>query len=193
MKVKLWKKVGELEVLLDVFGKKINLQKYEDPNTKEIREYSLFSATRGPSIIFPITTDNEVLAIRQFRHGANQVLIELPGGNPKYPEHTPEQVAEEELFDETGGYRAEKMIRLNNEPLWFNPAVFITSYYAFLATGCRPMEGQIQLDEGEYTELIKIPLNRWLTMCSNGEIIDTKSIAVTFLALKNLGLKIVPY
>lgn len=190
MKVKQWKKIGELKTLIDVFGKKINLQRFEDPVTKEIREYSIFSATRGPSIILPISDNEEVLAVRQFRHGANKVLIELPGGNPKCNDLTPEQVAEEELFSETGGYKAEKLIRLNNGPLWFNPAVFTTDYYAFLALGCRKAEGQIYLDEGEYTELIKIPLNLWINMCSTGKILDTKSIAVTFMALRYLGLKI---
>lgn len=166
------------------------LQRLEDPRTHKVENFYYFSTTKYSCLILPLTEENDVLAIRQYRHGADRILLELPGGNPSNPEQTLEEVAEEELLEETSGYKAEKLVKLNSEPLWFDPANFATPFHAFLAVNCRQTKERRKLDQGEYLELTKIPLNTWLSMCANGEIIDIKSVVVTFLALKHLDLRI---
>ncbi|OGN02037.1 MAG: hypothetical protein A2651_01420 [Candidatus Yanofskybacteria bacterium RIFCSPHIGHO2_01_FULL_42_12] len=190
LEVKPWEKVGEPNTIIQIHDKRIVMRKFKNPRTNKVEEFYQFGTTPYACIILPLNTDNEVLAVKQFRHGADKILLELPGGNPKTPEQTPEEVAEEELFEESLGHRAEKIIKLNSEPLWFNPATFITPFHAFLALGCRQTEESFKLDQGEYLELTKIPLKKWLAMCTSGKIVDAKSMAVTFLALDNIGLKI---
>lgn len=190
MEVKSWERVGEPKTIIQIHDKRIVMQKFQNPRTNNVEEFYQFGTTSYACIILPLNTRGEVLAVKQFRHGADRVLLELPGGNPKTPEQTPEEVAEEELFEESFGHRAEKIIKLNSEPLWFNPATFITPFHAFLALGCHQTEECFKLDQGEYLELIKVPLKTWIAMCSSGKIVDAKSMAVTFLALNNIGLKI---
>lgn len=191
MEIKSWKKIDKPEVIAEGFSKKLVLQKFEDPYTNKVEDFYQFSTTLYACIILPLNTDNCVLAVKQYRHSANKILIELPGGNPNTPEQTLKEVAEEELLEETSGHKAEKIIQLNREPLWFDPVNFTTPFHAFLAIGCHETKERIKLGQGEYLELVKIPLNKWLSMCTSGEIVDAKSIAVTFLALKNIGLKII--
>lgn len=190
MEIKPWKKIGKSEVIAERRGKRLMLQKLEDPYTNQVEEFFQFSTTLYACIILPLTIDNNVLAVRQYRHGAHKVLLELPGGNPSTPEQTQEEVAEEELLEETSGYKAQKLIKLNDEPLWADPANFTVPFHAFLALSCRQTTERKKLDKGEYLELVKIPFNIWLSMCTNSEIVDAKSTVVTFLAIRHLGLKI---
>lgn len=190
MGIKLWKKIGGQEILFEVNGKQIILQKFEDPHTYETKDYQQLVTTRFASIVIALTDNREVLAVKQYRHAADQILLELPGGNPKTPEQSPEETAIEELFEETMGYRAKKIIKLNSNLLWLNPALFKTPFHAFLALDCYQTREHAELEEGEYVELVKIPLNQWLSMCVRGEIVDSKSLAITILALESLGLKI---
>ncbi len=137
-----------------------------------------------PSIVIPVTIDRHVIAIRQFRYGANTVLMELPGGCPK-PGQTPEETLVTELSEETG-YKPGRIIQLNKQ-LWFEPAWLRVTYIPFLALDCF-LEEEPHPDGDECIEVVKIPLNDWVYMCQSGEIEDDKSIAITFMALRYLKL-----
>ncbi len=39
-----------------------------------------------PSIVFAVTPNKEVIALKQFRYGINNVVVELPGGCPSEDE-----------------------------------------------------------------------------------------------------------
>ena len=162
MAIRSWKKIGEPEILAKKFGRRLVLQKFEDPYKNTVSEYSQFGGSLFACIFMPVTQEGQVLAIRQFRHGANRVLLELPGGNPKTPDQLPEGTAREELFEESFGYIPKRTIRLNFEPLWFDPASLVTPFYAFLGLDCLKTSKKGNLDEGEYVELVKIPFAQWL-------------------------------
>ncbi|MCB0343772.1 MAG: NUDIX hydrolase, partial [Bdellovibrionales bacterium] len=53
--------------------------------------------------VIPITSDLEVVLVRQFRHGTREALLEVPGGiiDEKHG-GSPEQAAKMELREETG-------------------------------------------------------------------------------------------
>lgn len=189
MGIKPWKKIGDPETLFEVNKeKRMILQRFEDPHTQQIKDYTQLVTTRFASIVLALTEQREVLAVRQYRHAADQVLVELPGGNPKTPEQSPEETALDELFEETLGYKPKAIIKLNSDLLWINPALFKTPFHAFLALDCFQTKERPHQEEGEYVELVKIPLCQWLSMCVRGEIADSKSLAVTILALNKLGI-----
>lgn len=190
MEVKPWKKIGDPEIIAERRGKRLVLQLLKDPNTNQVEEFVQFSTTIYACIVLPITVSGDVLAIKQYRHGCDKVLLELPGGNPTFPEQTLEDVAREELLEETSGYKAGELIRLNNVPLWADPVNFTAPFHAFLASNCYATEERKTVDKGEYLELVRIPFYTWLDMCCGGSIADAKSVVVTTLALKHLGLKI---
>lgn len=51
--------------------------------------------------VLPITRDNRVVVVRQYRPMAEAYTLELPSGHVD-PGHTPEQAARQELLEETG-------------------------------------------------------------------------------------------
>ena len=82
--------------------------------------------------VVPLTADDEVVMVRQFRHGARAVTLEIPGGMVD-PGEAPAEAAARELLEETG-YRAGRVVPLGGvNP---NPALFGNRVHTFLATGC---------------------------------------------------------
>lgn len=58
-------------------------------------------------VVAALTKDEELILVRQYRHGVEKVLLELPAGMIEAGEK-PEQAAARELLEETG-YQAESM------------------------------------------------------------------------------------
>lgn len=178
-------KMVDEEISRKKYGKVIVKRKFELPNGKII-DYLLWGGTTVPSIIFSVTPNKEVIALKQFRYAINDVVVELPGGNPNEDE-TAEEVARKELKEETG-YSAESFTILGPS-IWFDPASCITPYVPILATGCQKI-CEPKMDKTEFAEIILYPLSDWINKIYDGEILDSKSIAVTFLALPHLGVNL---
>ena len=180
------------EVVLSKFGKEVVSRKYQINGKAE--EFICWGGAKknkkiSPTMIFAITVDQEVIAVKQFRYGANQFLIEIPGGCPKADESSKE-VAQAELLEETG-YQAENLIEI----LWdfpFEPAACFTSYNVVIALRCKKV-AEPKLDPTELLEPLVISLPKWFEMIRQGEIKDTKTLALTLIALSFNHLKIPLY
>lgn len=192
MPVKIWEKVGPAKVLADSHDRKLITQEFRDPHANKIVEYSIFKpALRFSCIVLGITPGGKVLAVRQFRKPVETVTLELPGGCPKFEGQPLETVAKEEFAEETGGYEPGKIISLGKKAhRWFEPSGMDAFYYSFLFLGCQKNNPEAEQDEGEYCELVEIPLSEWIKMCLEGEIDDSKSIVTTTLALGPLGYEL---
>ena len=83
-------------------------------------------------LVIPITTDGEVVFVRQFRHGLRQVVLEIPGGVMERGE-SPEQTAIRELREETG-FEPQSVEMFG--PLMPNPALNTAHCHIAVATGC---------------------------------------------------------
>jgi ADP-ribose pyrophosphatase len=70
-----------------------------------------------------------VVMVRQYRHGAQRVTLELPGGIVD-PGEDPAEAAARELVEETG-YRAARVLSLGS--LNPNPALFDNRIHTYLA------------------------------------------------------------
>src|SRR3989344_1831555 len=98
-----WTKVGDSEIIARGFSKTFVKEVFINPKTGKPDDYFFLNTRTGKArtIIFAVTADKKVIAVKQFRHGAEEVIIETPGGNQKKPEDTPETVARVELEEET--------------------------------------------------------------------------------------------
>ena len=157
---------------------------FYDDGRKE--EYTLWGyPKRTASIVFPLTRNRKVLVIRQFRHGANKFIAEIPGGNPNR-EESPETVADRELLEETG-YKADKIISVGPE-YYFEPGYFNAKFIPLLAIGCYKRQ-DLAPDKNEVIELVLISLEEWYRMVWKGEVLDSKTLAISLLVMPHLNLK----
>ena len=81
--------------------------------------------------VVPVTPDEQVVMVRQYRHGSREITLEIPGGIVD-PGEEPAAAAARELLEETG-YRAESIRALGS--LNPNPALFGNRVHTFLAEG----------------------------------------------------------
>ncbi len=187
MKIKPWIKVGHPRVLLERLNRAFIAQNFSNPVSGAIEEFYSIVGRVDSVIIFPITEDKRVVAIRQFRHAADDVFIELPGGNKQSKERSL-NAAKRELLEETG-FNSKKINILNTKKVWFEPSGIKNFYIPCLAIDCYKMS-KPQLDNTEIIETITIPIDKWLDMIYKGKITDGKTLAVTFLALPHIGIKL---
>lgn len=82
--------------------------------------------------VIPLTAANEVVLIRQYRHGAEEITLEIPGGMVDAGE-TPREAALRELAEETGFVPREIVSLGKSRP---NPAIQNNWVHHFLALDC---------------------------------------------------------
>lgn len=190
MLLKPHKKVGKPRTMYGPkFGKSAVEQTFINPRNGERFDFIYFDYKNGSrfALIFPLTEDSEVIAVRQYRHGADSIVIEIPCGHPK-GRQTAEETALAELSEETG-YSPLRITQVTHKRLWVDPASFTPSFHIFLAHGCRKTS-DVHLDETEDVEVLHVPLAEWIEKVFNGEIADPKTVAATFLVLPHIGAKI---
>ena len=115
------------------------------------------------------TEQNEVLLVRQFRYPYKEVLLELPAGKLEKGEDPFEAVKREQM--EETGTTGENYISLGN--LYPSPGYCgeIIRIWA-----CRvAQKGEMHLDEDEFLEVERIPLDKAVEMVLNNEIPDSKT------------------
>ena len=69
------------------------------PNGWEIDDYFV-SVRPDVVVILALTVDQQILLVRQYKHGVGQITLELPGG--VIDDEHPQRAAERELREETG-------------------------------------------------------------------------------------------
>jgi ADP-ribose pyrophosphatase len=115
--------------------------------------------------LLPITTNNEAVMVRQFRHGSQRITLEMPGGLMD-PGEDPAAAALRECLEETG-YRARSAQPLGTvNP---NPAIFTNRLHSYYATGVE-LEGVIQNTGTEVTEVVLVPIAELEGLLLSGEI-----------------------
>jgi len=140
------------------------------------REHSFFILESSSWVnVIPLTTQNEVILVRQYRHGRRDITLEIPGGLVEKAD-TPKEAAERELYEETG-YRASETTLLGS--VHPNPAIQNNECYTFLARGVFPAGRQHQ-DEKEDIEVLVRPLDEIPGLIREGEITHALVLAAFY-------------
>ena len=165
--MKLFEKMIEKE---DIFEGKVihvTLEKAELPDgTMAMREVV---GHPGGVCVSALTEDNELLFVRQFRYPYKEVLLELPAGKLEKGQN-PLENGKRELLEETGaiGYNYISLGSQMVSPGFCNEVVHMYM--------CRVerFEEQ-QLDEGEFLNFEKIPIDKAVEMVLNNQLPDAKT------------------
>lgn len=149
----------------------------ELPNGKVIEYYK--SQLAPVAMVVAITKENELIFVRQYKHGIGEICIEFPAGRIEHG-HTPEEAAIAELLEETGIIvDAQSLVKLIE--LWTEPSkssVRVTGFFVKDVT----ITGDQQLEESEDIEVLKVPLSELDSFILENEIHASDTLALLLLA-----------
>jgi ADP-ribose pyrophosphatase len=155
----------------------ITKREARSPRTNRVGTFYTIQGNDWVNVI-PVTDDNEVVMIRQYRHGSEDVTLEVPGGLVE--EANPEAAALRELLEETG-YSGESVTYLGaTNP---NPAIFSNLCHTFLVEGASKV-AESSLDPDEDIDVVLVPLSDIPVMIKDGTITH----ALVVVAFHLLGL-----
>jgi ADP-ribose pyrophosphatase len=142
------------------------------PRTGKEHDFYVIESVDWVSVI-PLTPDNQVIMVRQYRHGTRQISLEVPGGLVNSGD-TPLDTARKELLEETGYQAQIENITLigTAHP---QPAAMNNRHLTFLATNVQKTAA-LSLDEGEDIEVVLVPLPEIPRLIREGEITNAMVI-----------------
>ena len=134
------------------------------PRTGEAHDMFVLEQPNWVNII-PLTSDEHVIMVEQWRHGTRSIHLETPGGLMDERE-SPEQCARRELLEETG-YEAGKIVHLGT--VHPNPSIQNNLQHYELAIDCRKV-AEPKLDHAEDIAVRLISLADVPRMIETGKI-----------------------
>ncbi|MFY9227028.1 MAG: NUDIX hydrolase [Blastocatellia bacterium] len=122
--------------------------------------------------IIALTQNNEVILVKQYRYGTQNITLEIPGGMIDEGESA-EQAAKRELLEETGYESNDWQLLGISDP---NPAIQNNKCHIFLAKNSKFTKPPI-LDNTEEIEILSTPLREISTLIQQRVI--THSLVIT--------------
>jgi ADP-ribose pyrophosphatase len=160
---------------------RIRSDEIELPNGVVLPNYYVRESL-GFVMVFALTPAREVVLVRQYRYGIDEVIVELPAGSIDRGED-PLHCAKRELSEETGytAVRWEPLAVVPAEPVRANS--YLHAFLAFDATLTQPQN----LDMTEAIEPFTVPLDAIRPMLRKDEFGAVSCVAVAYRALDALG------
>ena len=157
----------------------------------EVRDVELYDGSvsqreivlhHGGATVVALDDDKNIFLVRQFRSPYEKVLYELPAGKLEKDED-PKDCAIRELKEETG------MVAASVESLgemYATPGYCSEIIHLYLASGLSKGEGNP--DDGEFLQVIKVPLSEAISMIENNEISDAKTMVALLKTARRVGI-----
>lgn len=123
----------------------------------------------GGVCVAALTENNELMFVEQFRYPCAEVVLELPAGKLEYGED-PFEAGKRELREETGTIASEYE---DLGKLYPTPGYCGEIIHMYFAKGLSFTSQD--LDDDEFLEVRKIPLEKAFQMVMNNEIRDSKT------------------
>ncbi len=138
--------------------------------------------SRGFCVVFAMTPDDEILLVRQYKHGIGEVVTELPAGMIDEDE-TPEACAARELAEETGYTGSPpELVRT----FFADPTNATARFFLFLVRDALPTLPQA-FDLTEDIEVQLAGVDEVRAMALDGRIAAGSHVAAVLVALTHLG------
>ncbi|PNZ30583.1 ADP-ribose pyrophosphatase [Staphylococcus petrasii] len=124
----------------------------------------------GAVAVCAITPENEVLLVKQYRKPVEKPLLEIPAGKLEEDEER-EEAAKRELEEETG-YIANDLSFITH--MYGSPGFSNEKLSIYFSDNLS--EGEMNLDDDEFVELHKVPIDKIKDLLDSDEIEDAKTI-----------------
>jgi ADP-ribose pyrophosphatase len=134
--------------------------------------------------VVPLTDRNEVVLVREYRHGLGRTILELVGGLMDPADASPIETARRELLEETGFGGGEFRPLCVLSP---NPGRFNNLSHSFLARGVERV-AEARLDYSEQIEVVLLPLEQVAEMLRQNQFIQAMHASALFYALQMLNV-----
>ena len=153
----------------------------EMPNGHIIEDYYVLEYNNWVNAV-AITDDNKILMVHQYRHAAEIVSLEIPGGVIDEGE-LPEQAIRRELLEETG-YQFDDFELLC--AVYANPSTANNHTYCYLAKGGKKVQEQ-SLDEQEEIIVEAFTIAEVKQLLAENKIAQALHCTGLFYALMKIG------
>ena len=160
----------------------LRVDKLELPNGNIKDEYYVLEYPTWVNMV-AITEDDKVLFVKQYRHGADDIFVELAAGVVEDGEE-PEIAARRELLEETG-YAFDSIEYICQ--LYANPATSGNLTYTYLLQGGRKIQEQ-DLDSSEDIEVIAMSIAEAKQFLFDNKIGQALHSSALFYTFKKMGL-----
>lgn len=124
----------------------------------------------GAVCVVPLTDEGEVICVKQYRYAQRRIFLEIPAGKLDFAGEDRREAALRELREETGAL-CKTLTHIGD--IVPSPAILTEKISMYLAEGLSFTE--TEYDEGEFIEIVRIPLATLVEMIMNGEIEDAKT------------------
>lgn len=131
--------------------------------------------------VLPITKDNHVVLVRQFRPGSEQYEYELPGGGLGKDENS-KLGAMRELKEETGLVCEPNNI-IHLADLQYGP-YSTGKRISFLALQCEDSGMGLDLDKNEFLKVEKLSMDKFRELLRSGKV---RGVDAAYIALDKIG------
>lgn len=156
----------------------------ELPNGKEgFREYVKHP---GGICVVPISRENEIYLVRQYRYPYGAEVLEIPAGKRDSAAEDPLEGGKRELKEELG-LTAQNYFFLGE----FYPTPGYTDEVIYMYAAWGLTEGENAPDEDEFVEKVKMPLESLTKKILTGEIKDGKTQAAVLKVKALIDSKII--
>ncbi|MFD2969352.1 NUDIX hydrolase [Sphingobacterium bambusae] len=160
----------------------LRVDKLQMPNGNVKDEYYVLEYPTWVNMV-GITEADEVLFVRQYRHGSGQIMVELPAGVVEAGE-APELAARRELLEETG-YAFDSIEKICE--LYANPATSGNITHTYLLKGGRKVQEQ-ELDASEDIEVVHMSIPEARQFLFDNKIGQALHTSALFYTFQKLGL-----
>ncbi|CEI83811.1 MULTISPECIES: NUDIX hydrolase [Oceanobacillus] len=132
----------------------------------------------GAVAIIPITPDNKIVLVEQYRKPLERTLVEIPAGKLEQNEN-PLTAAVRELEEETG-YTTTNLSQVTS--FYTSPGFANELVYVYVTNDLIKMENPPAGDDDEFVEIMEVTLDEAKDLVEKGRIQDAKTnYAVLYL------------
>lgn len=133
---------------------------------------------KGATCAVPITKDNKIVLVKQYRHATEDFLYEIPAGGLEDGEN-PKDCIIRELQEEIG-YKPNSVEFLYQ--IYLAPGYSSEKIYCYL---CKDLEkSSLPCDDDENIEVVEFTFEEIWNLIRNGKIQDAKTISCILTVMK---------